>query len=247
VPWLDEATLVSFSLVSVRSVLALAPVPPFGGHVLPPPARILLGLCVAVLIWPNVPGLERRLELGELLVALAREAAIGAAIGFLAALPFRAVEAAGRLVDALRGANLAELLSPELGARTSPTAELYLRLTTVWFLASGAYRGVIFALADGFDRLPIGGGAALLSGPRTAIAATGAVLEGAAGIALPALASLLLADLTLGVVGRAAPGLGLQGVLMSGRALVGVVVTALSLGVVLATVARGLGPALLGL
>ncbi len=246
-PWLDEATIVSFALVAVRTVLALAPVPAFGGQVLPPPVRILLGVCVALLIWPSVPMLARPLELGELVMAIAREAAIGAATGFLAALPFRAVESAGRLVDALRGANLAELLSPELGARTSPTAELYLRLTTVWFLASGAYRGVIFALADGFDRLPLAGAHPPLGGPRAAIAATGAVLEGATGIALPALASLLLADLTLGLVGRAAPSLGLQGVLMSGRALIGVVVTALSLGAVLATVARGVGPALLGL
>lgn len=242
---LDEATLVSFALVAARTVPALAAVPAFGGQVLPAPVRILLGLCVAGLIWPGIAPVEQPPELGPLLLAIAREAAIGAATGFLSALPFRAVESAGRLVDALRGANLAELLSPELGARTSPTAELYLRLTTVWFLASGAYRGVLFALADGFERLPVGG--APLGGPRAAIAATGAVLEGAAGIALPALASLLLADLTLGVVGRAAPSLGLQGVLMSGRALVGVVVTALSLAAVLATVSRGIAPALLGL
>jgi type III secretion protein T len=236
---LSEVDLASFALVAARVVGVVMGVPAFGGAVLPGPARIVLALLVAALVWPAVEPLAVSPSMGLLLVLLAKESIVGAGIGFLAALPFRAVESAGRLVDGLRGANLAELLSPELGARTSPTAELYLRIATLWFLAAGGYRVVLLGLADSFVRLPIGvglGSATPAAFLETVLRATAGVLSGALSIALPALAALLLADLTIGAIGRAAPQLGTQAVLMPARALLGLAVTLLTLGGVLAVV-----------
>jgi type III secretory pathway component EscT len=201
---------------------------------------VILGGLVAVLIWPSVEPLAAVPGSTTLLLMLVREGAVGAAMGFLCALPFHAVSSAGRLIDGLRGANLAEIISPTLDARTSPTAELYLRLTTLWFLASGAYRLVLFLFADSFLRLPLDWAPAQLApGPllEGAIAATGAVVAGALALALPTLGALLLADLSIGALGRAAPQLGLQAILMPVRSMLGVALVLLTLGGLLSSVA----------
>jgi len=71
-----------------------------------------------------------------LLLAL-RECGVGLVMGFVAACMFRAVEAAGRLTDTLRGANLADVIAPGEGSRSSPLGELLLLLSVVVFLEAG--------------------------------------------------------------------------------------------------------------
>jgi flagellar biosynthetic protein FliR len=46
------------------------------------------------------------------MLLLAREVAVGASVGFVASCFFRGIEAAGRFTDIVRGANMAEVISP---------------------------------------------------------------------------------------------------------------------------------------
>src|SRR6266404_5461489 len=114
--------------------------PAFGGRHLRLEVRLGLGALVALLAWPQVSASYQNAGLGGAgpllwILILAREVAIGVAVGFVASLAFHAAEAAGQLGDVLRGANAAAVLAPEAaGERESPLGSLYLLLATVIFL-----------------------------------------------------------------------------------------------------------------
>src|SRR5690348_341773 len=109
-------------------------VPVFGGPQAPPPLRVGLGVLLAVLCLPRLRGSVPALAPALWALLLAREAAVGLTLGFVASLAFRAAESAGHLGDILRGANVAEVLAPGSGERTSRLGGLMLLLSVVIFL-----------------------------------------------------------------------------------------------------------------
>ena len=200
-------------------------VPAFGGPSVPAAIRIGLGLGLAVLCLPRLAGQVPDAGAGLWLLLLVREAAVGLTLGFVASLIFRAAEGAGRLTDVLRGANLAEVISPVSGGRTSPLGELTALLAIVIFLELGGLGHLALALGRSYDAVPVSAVAtpAQLGGVVSlAISASAQMLEAAVGLAAPALVALLLADLVLGAIGRAAPQLPLYFVGLPLKALLGV-------------------------
>jgi flagellar biosynthetic protein FliR len=163
-------------------------------------------------------------------------------MGLVASLAFRAAEAAGRLADAARGANLAEVLLPTADERSSPLGALYLLLGTLVFLELGGVPRVLDALARSYDVLPVGGGVTAAGAARAAgvvTLASARLIESALALAAPVIVALWLTDLTLGFVARAAPqipvyfvGLPLKGLLAVGVVLAGLAAleTAMSRG-----------------
>jgi type III secretory pathway component EscT len=179
-------------------------------------------------------GLDRAAPL-LLALQLARELAVGLSMGLVVSLAFRAAEAAGRLADTARGANLAEVLLPtaEEGSsqRSSPLGALYMLLSTLVFLELGGVPRVLDALARSYEALPIGGGVTPAGAARVAgvvTLASARLIESAVALAAPVIVALWLTDLTLGLVARAAPqipvyflGLSLKGLLAVGVVLAG--------------------------
>jgi type III secretory pathway component EscT len=146
---------------------------------------------------------------------------------------FRAAEAAGRLADILRGANLAEVLSPTADERTSPTGDLYLFVVVVLFLEMGGLRFLVSALGRSYEAIPLGPGpstAALRPAAELVTRATAMLLESAISLAAPVLVALWIADVALGIVGRAAPQIPLYFVAMPAKALLGLGVVLVGIG-----------------
>lgn len=155
-----------------------------------------------------------------------REVIVGTVMGFVCSCAFRAAESAGQMTDILRGANLAEALSPVGEGRTSPLGFLMLLLFIVVFHEIGGVGMVALALARSYEAIPLT--APLPLGETThamamlAIVATSKLIEAAIGLCAPAIVTLLLADIVLGVLGRAAPRIPLYFVGMPLKALLGV-------------------------
>lgn len=221
-----EPTVVAFALGSARTVPFVWLIPAFGGPSLPARVRLALGFALSVLCFPLIAG---RVPAGGpvlwVLLAL-RECGVGLVMGFVAACMFRAVEAAGRLTDTLRGANLAEAIAPDQGSRSSPLGELLLLLSVVVFLEAGGAGILATALARSYEAVPLGATATSPAGLREAallvIVASAKLIESAVGLAAPAVVALLLADVALGALGRAVPQIPLYFVGMPAKALLGV-------------------------
>jgi flagellar biosynthetic protein FliR len=220
-----EISAAAVGLGAARTLPIVWLVPAFGGPNVPSPIRVGLGLGLAVLCLPRLAGQVPDAGAALWLLLLVREAAVGLTLGFVASLIFRAAEGAGRLTDVLRGANLAEVISPVSGGGTSPLGELTALLAIVIFLELGGLGHLALALGRSYDAVPISavvtparlGGVVAL-----AISASAKMLEAAVGLAAPALVALLLADLVLGMIGRAAPQIPLYFVGLPLKALLGV-------------------------
>jgi flagellar biosynthesis protein FliR len=183
-----------------------------GGNV-PSQVKIALSIGLAFILAPlaAVPdGLSIFSGAGAL--AAVEEVLIGIAIGMVVQLAFEALAFAGQSISMTMGLGFATLVDPQHGADTPVLGQLLTIFGTLSYLAINGHLMLIGSLAASFKSLPIGGA----NVDRTllwAIAGWGArVFETGLLIALPAVIALIIVNLALGVITRAAPQLNLFGI-----------------------------------
>lgn len=229
-----DAQLAGLGLALARCLPVTWMVPAFGGRVLMASVRVGFGVALALLALPTVLAGGGASALGPVALAawMAREAAVGVTLALLLSLAFRAAEAAGRIVDVVRGANVGEVLAPLSGERESPASLLTGMLAVVVFAELGGLPRLAEALARSYEVLPVGGWADATAW-RGAIARVmviaGGLLETAVGLAAPIIVAVLLTDVVLGLMARAAPGIPVYfvGLPLKGLAALGVLLVSL--------------------
>jgi type III secretory pathway component EscT len=233
---LIELPLLATVLGAARSTPVIWLMAPLGGPRLPAAVRVGFAFLLAAVAAPVLIGavdaarLTRMPALGMSLL-LAREIAIGLCLGFVASAGFRAAEIAGRLVDTLRGASIAEVLVPTSEERASPLGALYVLLATLVFLQIGGVQRTVEALLSSYAAVPLAGGLDAGSARRAALVvveASARLIASGLALAAPPIVAIWLTDLALGLVARAAPqipvyfvGLPLKGLLAIALVLVG--------------------------
>lgn len=164
-----------------------------------------------------------------------REVLVGSLFAIATALPFYALDWAGRLVDLWRGASLAEVIAPPTGERTSPLGDLYLMMGVVLFVVLGGHRLALAAFAEGLAEVPVGE-AALASGlgdvALGAMRLAANALAFGVALAAPAAVAIVLVEVSLGLVARAAPQIPVFFAGMPLRAAVGLAAALLALSLV---------------
>ena len=247
-----EKLLLALGLGAARTVPLTWLIPALGGPRVAPEVRVGLGLVLAVLCLPviapavaegaNAPLMGAFGALGWILL-IGRELLVGLTVGLAAGTLFRAAEAAGRLVDVLRGASLAEALSPVAEERSSPMGDLYLFVAVVVFLELGGLRTVGVALARSYEAVPIGDLPAadqLRSAGLLITSAVAKLIESAVGLAAPVIVALWVTDVALGIIGRAAPQIPMYFAAMPAKALLGLAIVLAGLGALQLTVSEGM-------
>ena len=198
------------------------PVLRIGGFVLTAPAtsemvipgrvKIVLILALAFLLGPlvQVPaGLSIFSAAGMLAAVI--ELLIGVAIGMVVQLTFEALVFAGQSISLTMGLGFATLVDPQRGAQVPVLGQMFMIFGTLTYLAINGHLLLLGALADSFHALPIGG--ALGKSFFLSVVLWGArVFDTGLLIALPAVIALVIVNLALGVVTRAAPALNLFGI-----------------------------------
>ncbi|ATM88308.1 type III secretion system export apparatus subunit SctT [Yersinia massiliensis] len=162
-----------------------------------------IALPMMPVFFPNPPIVHESLTtwIGFLCIELM----IGVILGFIAALPFWAIDMAGFLIDTLRGATMSTLFNPSMGMESSIFGVLFTQLLTVLFLLSGGFNLVLAALYGSYDALPIGSG--IHSSPamlQFLQSEWQLMYELCLSFALPAILVMVLADLCLGLINRSA-------------------------------------------
>jgi flagellar biosynthesis protein FliR len=188
----------------VSAMLIAAPV--FGNVQIPPRIVILLGLALTVALMPAVGPVPEvdLLSLPALLIAV-QQVLIGIAIGLLLAFAFAAAVIAGESISLSMGLGFATMVDPQGGASVPVVSQFLQIVVTLLFLAVGGHLMLIELLAESFRTLPVGM-AGIGAGGFWALANWGTLMfAGAVLIALPGIAVLLITNLALGVMTRAAP------------------------------------------
>jgi type III secretory pathway component EscT len=215
-PWAAAALLHGLRLLPV-AVLS----PFLGGALAPSVVRAGLALGLGVAVWSAAGGVRFDGAGWDLLASGARELALGTVLGFLATVPLDAARAAGRLIDTVRGATLAELHVPLIRQRETASGDLLAQWAVVLAGAAGGDRLILAALWSSFAAIPVGAGlprAALLE---VALRGSTELLAAALCLAAPSTAGVLAADLALALAARAAPGLGAAQPAQPARAAIG--------------------------
>src|SRR6202167_3002120 len=175
--------------------------------------KIIMSVSLAFLMSPlvRVPA-DLSIFSGTGLFAAVQELLIGVAIGMVVQLAFEALTFAGQSVSLTMGLGFATLVDPQHGANTTVLGQMFMIFGVLTYLAIDGHLMLLGALAESFQTLPIGfahiHGQFLLS-----MALWGAhVFESGLLIALPAVIALVIVNMALGVITRAAPQLNLFGI-----------------------------------
>jgi type III secretion protein T len=227
----DLALLLGLSVT--RLAVAFLLLPMFTQESLPPLVRNSLFVALALLtitLQPQAGPLA--LDPVGWLVLFAKEAFVGLLIGLFASTVLWAVEAAGMLIDAKAGTQLAQLVDPINGQQTSQTGQFLARLATYVFMASGGFLFMVGALVESFAVWPLTAPLPALRPGALGVfeAEFGRLMLLATMIAAPVIVILFVVEVALGMMNRYAPNLNLLLVALPLKAIVAVLLVALLMG-----------------
>lgn len=205
-----EGELWRLVFVMTRIAAALLAAPLFGAASVPVQLRVAVSAALAVLVcsWIPVQTPPALLSLPGLL-ALAGEAVIGLALGFVLQLSFAAPIMAAEQIGGAMGMSIASTADPLSGAHSPALGQYFTVMLTVIFLGLGAHLTWLRLVIESYTVFPPGG--AWFAPERIAVL-TGFASQmfiAAVAIALPVTLVLLLVQLLTGVLSRSAPALNL--------------------------------------
>lgn len=231
-------SLVVMSLIFVRLAIVVNIVPFLFGRPVPAMPRQIVALLFTVLIYPlvvdQVPaGIETNFFF--VMALMAKEVLYGLAIGLAAGMIFYAFDAAGQIIDAQRGASMAQLFSPQTGHQITVFGQFSLQLGIVLFLSLGGHRLFLHSLFESFRLLPIQElptfGPSYLAMIDMFIVISGQVLLLAAQLAAPIIIAIFVVDIILGVMNRISPAVNVLSLGFVLRGIIGVLIFFISITV----------------
>jgi len=196
-----------FVLVLMRFAGLLVSAPVLGSRNFPAIGKIGLAALLALLVTPKVAALEQPMPDAPIAFALigAGETLIGLMMGFIMTITFAAIQVAGQLIDMQSGFGMMNVFNPALETQF-PIFGFYLFIIAALYLLIGDFHHLmLYYLARTFDKIPLGG---FVVRPELLfeISRWGSAmfLDGLI-IAAPVAGAMLLAYMTLGLMGRVVP------------------------------------------
>jgi flagellar biosynthetic protein FliR len=196
-----------FALVMVRMSGLFVAAPIIGSGNVPVRAKAGLVAVSAMVITPGVSALAQDLPSAPMALGLMAigELIIGLLLGFVMTLVFAAIQVAGQVMDMLAGFAMMNVFNPALETQVPIFGFFFFVIAALYLLATGGHIIMVQALIATFDHVPLGGFAVQPELLLTIVSWGSAMFWDAVIIAAPIAAALLLAYVTLGVMGRLVP------------------------------------------
>ena len=188
-------------------------VPVIGARTVPARIRIMLSLFTALLVVPLLPNAPTVSFMSvEGMLMLTKEIIIGLALGFALQIVMHVFVLAGQLIALKLGLGFAAQNDPSSGVSVTVLSQFYLLLATLLFLAINGHLAVINMLVNSFTTFPVGGPG--LSNDDYVLIVHMFSWMFAAGllISLPLFTSMMIVNISFGVMGRSAPQLNILNV-----------------------------------
>ena len=188
----------------VSGLLLAAPV--IGTRTVPVRIRAALALLISVLLAPVLPALTTIDPISVTGLAIGcQQLAIGIAMGLVLRVLFAVVEMAGQLMAQQMGLGFASLVDPQSGGQIPVYGQFYVLLATLLFLGADGHLLMLQALQQSFTALPVGMDGIGPAGIRLLLEWSESMFSVGLLIAMPLIAALLIVNVALGVMARAAP------------------------------------------
>jgi flagellar biosynthetic protein FliR len=198
--------LATFIWPFVRILALVGSAPILGNPGVPVRVKIGLAFILTVVLAPvlgPVPQVEPGSAIG--LLIMAQQIVIGVAIGFAMRIIFTAVEMAGQIAGMQMGLGFATFFDPQNAAQMPVVGQFLGLVATLVFLALNGHLLLIEVLVQSFKVLPVAVPPYSVSGWRVLVGWGGEVFLAGLLLSLPIMAALLITNLALGIMTRAAP------------------------------------------
>jgi flagellar biosynthesis protein FliR len=200
----NYGTLLGFlyTLARVSGVFALLPLAAL--RAAPEAAKIVLSLGFTVTLWPEwkSPAPLGEFTIGRILAGLAGEMALGLAIGLIVAIVLELFQVSAQVVSLQAGLGYASTIDPTSGADSTVLITLAQLTAGLLFFTSGADRMLVKVLADSIRLCPPESFTLNRGWAEPIVHFSSTIFSAGLRLAAPIIALLLLADVSLAVLGR---------------------------------------------
>lgn len=225
-----DALLLAWAYPIARVLGMLGTAPVFSSAGVPRRVRLTAGLIIGAAVAATLPAPPHILPGSWFGIAvLVQQILIGIGMGLVLRMVMSAVDIAGDIIGLQMGLSFATFFDPQSSGQTGVLAEFLGLLTSLTFLALNGHLLMISALAHSFELAPIAG-VSVTGNPWLMLTRIGSIAF-ASGllISLPIVASLLITNIALAVLTRAAPQLNLFAVGFPITSTIGLLVMLISL------------------
>lgn len=216
-----------FVMVRIGAMFIAAPV--FGAVSVPLPVRITLSAAIGFLVLTShqITPPAQVFSLVTFL-AVASEALIGLALGFVIQIAFAAPLIAGEMIGTSMGIGFAAAIDPQNGRSSTALGQFMMTMLTLLFLSVNGHLVLVEMLVKSYDVMPPGGQWMAPEQLRDIAFFGGYAFSAGFLLALPVGFLLLCLNLVVGMLSRSAPALNLFAVGLPASLAVGVVALAVA-------------------
>lgn len=216
-----------FPLARIMGLIAAAPV--LNNRAIPRRIRMGFGAAMTIALIPTLPPSGLVVGSWPGMLALAQQILIGIALGFSMRIVFTAIDLAGELIGLQMGLGFAMFYDPDNAAQSPVIAEFLGLLAVLVFLVLDGHLMILAVLGNSFEWWPVGAELFPANG-WFAIARWGTTIFSAGlMLALPVIAALLVVNIALAILTRAAPTLNLFAIGFPVTLIAGFIMLTLSL------------------
>jgi flagellar biosynthetic protein FliR len=181
-------------------------VPVIGARTVPARVRIILTLFTSIMIAPVLPPAPIISFLSmQGFMMIIQEILIGLALGFAMQVVLHVFVLAGQFMAMKMGLGFAAMNDPSSGVSVTILSQFYLLLSTLLFLSSNGHLVILQLMIDSFTTFPIGGAGMSTTHFMTIVDLGSWLFSAALLITLPLFTSLMIVNMSFGVMSRSAP------------------------------------------
>ena len=228
---INPVVISAFVLALVRAAAWLFISPPFNTRMIPVTVKAGISAALALGAPSHIANPALPNDTGAFIAALLVQALVGFTLGMFTLLLVNALQAAGQFVDLFAGFSLSTIYDPFNNAQAAVFGRFYQLLATTLLFTTNAYLILVSGFFRSFEVVPAGGlSLNVISSILTKN--LGEFLIAAIEISGPILACLFLAELTLGLLARAAPNLNIFTLAFPLRVVIALILVAVALPLV---------------
>jgi flagellar biosynthetic protein FliR len=199
-------------LTRILGLIALTPI--LGNPAIPVRIKISFGVVLALIVAPTLSDLPRidPVSLPGMMILL-QQFIIGVAMGLTMQLVFNSIDFAGNLIGMSTGLGFASFYDPQTHGHSSAISQLLTLIATLLFLSLNLHLTLLETLVNSFHTLPIGSDINQEASIGFKLVTSASIIFSAGvQLSLPIVAALLVTNIALGILTKAAPQLNLFGI-----------------------------------
>ena len=213
-------------LIRVSSFVLTAPF--LGYNSIPYRMKAAVSFMLAILVIQSIPAVT--VTYGGVFgysALVLKEAAVGAILGFMCRLCFYIINFSGQVMDMEMGLSMATMFDPSSNLQVTVTGNIYNYFVMLLLLVTNTHYYVIRAITDSFRYFNVGEGVFRSSLKDVMVGFMADYFLIAVRIVLPVFCCMLMINVVLGVLSKAAPQMNMFVVGMQIKVLVGIIILVL--------------------